>query len=108
MTSRLATTIGRLALPNPVICGSGEPVMTKAGIRAALHAGAASVIAKSVNERPEAVRNAGTMAGIRAGGDTGVAPMVGGVCARPPPPATLVGGCCTVYVRHMLAMRRLR
>ncbi|HUD59184.1 MAG TPA: hypothetical protein VMQ99_06755 [Acetobacteraceae bacterium] len=84
MTSRLATTIGRLALPNPMICGSGEPVMTEVGIRAALHAGAAGVIAKSVNERPEAARDAGTMAGIRAGGDTGVEPMVGG-CAHPHP-----------------------
>ncbi|MBN8928674.1 MAG: hypothetical protein BGO51_22815 [Rhodospirillales bacterium 69-11] len=54
MTSRLATRIGALDLPNPVICGSGEPVMTEAGIRAALAAGAAGVIAKSVNERPEA------------------------------------------------------
>lgn len=56
MTSRLATTIGRLALPNPVICGSGEPVMTESGIRAALRAGVAGVIAKSVNERPDAAR----------------------------------------------------
>jgi dihydroorotate dehydrogenase (NAD+) catalytic subunit len=56
MTSRLATTIGTLALPNPVICGSGEPVMTEAGIRAALRAGAAGVIAKSVNEQPAAAR----------------------------------------------------
>ena len=54
MTSRLTTRIGTLILPNPVICGSGEPVMTEAGIRAALAAGAAGVIAKSVNERPEA------------------------------------------------------
>lgn len=54
MTSRLATRIGALDLPNPVICGAGEPVMTEAGIRAALAAGAAGVIAKSVNERPEA------------------------------------------------------
>ena len=53
MTDRLATRIGALALPNPLICGSGEPVMTAAGIRAALAAGAAGVIAKSVNERPE-------------------------------------------------------
>lgn len=50
----LATRIGRLELINPVICGSGEPVMTEAGIRAALRAGAAGVIAKSVNERAEA------------------------------------------------------
>lgn len=56
MTSRLTTTIGRLTLLNPVICGSGEPVMTEAGIRAALRAGAAGVIAKSVNEQPAAAR----------------------------------------------------
>jgi len=56
VTDRLATRIGGLTLPNPVICGSGEPVMTEAGIRAALEAGAAGVIAKSVNERPEAAR----------------------------------------------------
>ncbi len=54
MTSGLATRVGGLRLINPVICGSGEPVMTEAGIRAALRAGAAGVIAKSVNERPEA------------------------------------------------------
>ncbi|HLB99553.1 MAG TPA: dihydroorotate dehydrogenase [Acetobacteraceae bacterium] len=54
MDDRLATTIGGLHLRNPVICASGEPVMTEAGIRAALRAGAAGVVAKSVNERPEA------------------------------------------------------
>jgi dihydroorotate dehydrogenase (NAD+) catalytic subunit len=53
MSSRLATSIGALALPNPLICGAGEPVLTAAGIRAALQAGAAGVIAKSLNERPE-------------------------------------------------------
>ena len=47
-----ATTIGRFPLLHPVICGSGEPVMTEAGIRAALQAGASGVIAKSVNENP--------------------------------------------------------
>ena len=52
MPDRLATRIGAMTLLNPVICGSGEPVMTEAGIRAALHAGAAGVIAKSVNENP--------------------------------------------------------
>ena len=56
MNQRLATRVGRLALPNPVICASGEPVMTEAGIRAALRAGAAGVIAKSVNEQPGAAR----------------------------------------------------
>jgi dihydroorotate dehydrogenase (NAD+) catalytic subunit len=50
--SRLATTVGSFPLINPVICGSGEPVMTEAGVRAALQAGAAGVIAKSVNEHP--------------------------------------------------------
>jgi dihydroorotate dehydrogenase (NAD+) catalytic subunit len=54
MNERLATRIGGLTLRNPVICASGEPVMTEAGIRAALRAGVAGVIAKSVNERPEA------------------------------------------------------
>jgi dihydroorotate dehydrogenase len=53
---RLSTAVGRLTLSNPVICGSGEPVMTEAGIRAALRAGAAGVIAKSVNEHPAGAR----------------------------------------------------
>jgi dihydroorotate dehydrogenase len=53
---RLGTRIGSLELRNPVICGSGEPVMTEAGIRAALRAGAAGVIAKSVNEQEAAAR----------------------------------------------------
>jgi dihydroorotate dehydrogenase (NAD+) catalytic subunit len=53
---RLAVRLGQLTLPNPVICGSGEPVMTEAGVRAALRAGAAGVIAKSVNEQEAAAR----------------------------------------------------
>jgi dihydroorotate dehydrogenase (NAD+) catalytic subunit len=53
---RLRVRLGRLTLLNPVICGSGEPVMTEAGIRAALNAGAAGVIAKSVNEQPAGAR----------------------------------------------------
>lgn len=53
---RLKVSVGRLALSNPLICGSGEPVMTEAGIRAALAAGAAGVIAKSVNEQAAAAR----------------------------------------------------
>ena len=56
MNKRIATRIGSLALPNPVICGSGEPVMTESGIRAALAAGAAGVVAKSVNEQAVAAR----------------------------------------------------
>ncbi len=53
---RLRVWLGRLTLLNPVICSSGEPVMTESGIRAALAAGAAGVIAKSVNEQPAAAR----------------------------------------------------
>ena len=48
--------MGDLALVNPVICGSGEHVMTAAGIRAALAAGAAGVVAKSLNESELAAR----------------------------------------------------
>jgi len=55
-TDRLSIRVGSLQLRNPVICGSGEPVMTEAGIRAALAAGAGSVIAKSVNEQESAAR----------------------------------------------------
>ena len=53
---RLAAQLGPLTLANPVICGSGEPVMTEAGIGAALQAGAAGVIAKSVNEQRAAAQ----------------------------------------------------
>ncbi len=60
MTSRLASSVGGFPLVNPVICGSGEPVMTEAGIRAALRAGAAGVIAKSVNEHPAAAAPTGS------------------------------------------------
>lgn len=52
----LRIKIGRFDLCNPVVCGSGEPVMTEAGINAALRAGAAGVIAKSINEREAAAR----------------------------------------------------
>jgi dihydroorotate dehydrogenase len=45
-----SVTLGRLELKNPVICASGEHVLTEAGIRAGLAAGAAVVVAKSVNE----------------------------------------------------------
>ena len=42
--------IGGITLKNPVICGSGEHVMTEAGLRSALAAGVGAVVAKSVNE----------------------------------------------------------
>jgi dihydroorotate dehydrogenase len=44
------TRIGRTTLKNPVICGSGEHVLTEAGLRSALAAGVGAVVAKSVNE----------------------------------------------------------
>lgn len=44
------TSIGSVALKNPVICGSGEHVMTEAGLRSALAAGVGAVVAKSFNE----------------------------------------------------------
>lgn len=44
------TRIGRITLKNPVICGSGEHVMTESGLRSALAAGVGAVVAKSVNE----------------------------------------------------------
>lgn len=42
--------VGRTPLKNPVICGSGEHVMTEAGLRSALDTGVGAVVAKSVNE----------------------------------------------------------
>ena len=44
------TRIGCITLKNPVICGSGEHVMTEAGLKSALEAGVGAVVAKSVNE----------------------------------------------------------
>ena len=50
MTGRMEVRIGRTALKNPVICGSGEHVMTEAGLRSAMASGVGMVIAKSFNE----------------------------------------------------------
>ncbi|HTO48359.1 MAG TPA: hypothetical protein VML91_12040 [Burkholderiales bacterium] len=50
MSIDLAVTVGKLRLKNPVICAAGEHVLTAAGIRAGIAAGAAVVVAKSVNE----------------------------------------------------------
>jgi dihydroorotate dehydrogenase (NAD+) catalytic subunit len=44
------TTIGNIVLNNPVICGSGEHVLTEAGLRSAMATGVGAVIAKSFNE----------------------------------------------------------
>ena len=50
MSTRFQTTVGNLVLKNPVICAAGEHTLTESGIRAALKAGAAVVVAKSFNE----------------------------------------------------------
>ena len=52
----LAVSIGRVALKNPILCGSGEHVISSRGVRAALAAGAAAVSAKSTNESEAAKR----------------------------------------------------
>jgi dihydroorotate dehydrogenase len=56
----LTTVLGPVTLKNPLICASSELTMTKAGIKAALDAGAGAVIAKSVNESPQAAKQLDT------------------------------------------------
>lgn len=46
----LRVPLAGVELKNPVICGAGERTMTAADLRAAIAAGAAAVVAKSVNE----------------------------------------------------------
>jgi len=50
----LSIDLGKIRLKNPVICASSEITIRREDIRAALDAGAAAVIAKSVNESPAA------------------------------------------------------
>jgi dihydroorotate dehydrogenase len=50
----LSIELGKIHLKNPLICASSEITMTAEGIRSAIDAGAAAVIAKSVNELPAA------------------------------------------------------
>jgi dihydropyrimidine dehydrogenase (NAD+) subunit PreA/dihydroorotate dehydrogenase (NAD+) catalytic subunit len=50
----LSINLGKIHLKNPLICASSEITMTYEGIRSAIDAGAAAVIAKSVNESPAA------------------------------------------------------
>ncbi len=52
----LGADLGRIRLKNPIVCASSEFTMSLQGIRAALHAGAGAVIAKSINESPQAAR----------------------------------------------------
>ncbi len=53
---RLHIEVGGVALTNPVICGSGEHVITAGGVRAAVAAGAGAVMIKSANESEAARR----------------------------------------------------
>jgi dihydroorotate dehydrogenase (NAD+) catalytic subunit len=55
----LATQLGSLSLKTPVICGAGEHVADDEGLRAAVDAGAAAVVAKSANESDDARRQWG-------------------------------------------------
>src|SRR5947208_6297514 len=50
MAGDLRVRLGQIELKNPVIAGSGEATMDADGIRAAVAAGAAAVVAKSTNE----------------------------------------------------------
>jgi dihydroorotate dehydrogenase (NAD+) catalytic subunit len=54
VSADLSTTVAGLELKNPVIAASCEATATPGQIRACLEAGAAAVIAKSVNESPAA------------------------------------------------------
>ncbi|HEU5348167.1 MAG TPA: hypothetical protein VFU63_06105 [Ktedonobacterales bacterium] len=56
MTPDLSVQVAGVRLKNPIICASGEPTSTFAGIRAAIDAGAGAVIAKSTNESAAAKR----------------------------------------------------
>lgn len=79
-TSRAAalrTRIGALELKNPVICASGEHVITEAGIRAALAAGAAVVVAKSTNESAAARAQLAQTDYLRTGDDWQALPWHG-------------------------------
>jgi len=52
----LTATLGPITLKNPLICASSEFTMTMAGIKAALDAGVGAVVAKSINESPQAAQ----------------------------------------------------
>jgi dihydroorotate dehydrogenase len=57
VSADLSTTVAGLELKNPVIAASCEATATEAQIRSCLEAGAAAVVAKSVNESPSAHAN---------------------------------------------------
>jgi dihydroorotate dehydrogenase len=57
VSADLSTTVAGLELKNPVLAGSSEATATPDQIRACLEAGAAAVVAKSVNESSAAQAN---------------------------------------------------
>jgi len=57
VSADLSTTVAGLELKNPVFAGSSEATATPDQIRTCLQAGAAAVVAKSVNESPAAHAN---------------------------------------------------
>lgn len=69
--------LGPLRLKNPVIAASSEFTMTEAGIMACLEAGAAAVVAKSVNESPDAARQLDIAEYVLVGPDRAVVPWAG-------------------------------
>lgn len=48
--SQSEVSVGKIVLKNPLIAGSAEHLIEAGGVRRALHAGAAAVVVKSVNE----------------------------------------------------------
>jgi dihydroorotate dehydrogenase len=56
MPADLEVPLGSLTLKNPLICASGEHVMTEASLRAAIDTGAAAVVAKSAGDSEAARR----------------------------------------------------
>lgn len=50
MPTDLSVRLGRINLRHPLICGSGEHLASEDGLREAIDAGAAAVVAKSANE----------------------------------------------------------
>jgi dihydroorotate dehydrogenase (NAD+) catalytic subunit len=70
MPVELAVDVGPLTLTHPVICGSGEHLMTFDQLVGAVDAGAAAVVAKSANESEAArrqLRSAAYALSIRPG-----------------------------------------
>lgn len=70
----LSINLGKIRLKNPLICASSEMTIRAEDIRAAIDAGAAAVIAKSVNEVPEAAAQLNKADYVLLDHDWGVVP----------------------------------